>query len=116
MTTDFRYIKLDETKYCDERFLNKYGVGTKVISTYVFDANEHVYICDLSPYYDMRFCGSELHPGRDLTEEEWTEAYDFLSCGEDCYMYCRDVKEPKACTCNAETIDDVVEQFQTNPW
>ena len=33
MTTDFRYIKLDETKYCDERFLNKNTVWNYRINT-----------------------------------------------------------------------------------
>lgn len=122
---EFKYVKIDETKFWNEKLVRELGPGAKLIATYVFNAAEVTHCCELTPSYDLRYAGTEIQPGRKLSDEEW-EHYDEVvregehQCENDHYRHCSAVKDarpiPGPSTVDYETLDDVIEDFQANPW
>lgn len=121
--TDFRYVKIDETEHWDKDFIKELGPGAKIIATYVFDATERAHLCEATPSYFLRYAGTEIQPGRELSDAE-NEHYDEVvreaefNCNDnDHYRHCFDVKDSHPVpTKDAETLDDVLEDFFANPW
>jgi len=122
---EFRYVRIDETKFWNEKLLAELGIGTKIIATYIFDASERTFCCELTPSYHLLYAGTELQPGRKLTDEEW-EHYDMVIREAECenendhYRHCHSVKDshpvPEAHGSPYETIEDVIEEYQGSPW
>ena len=121
---DFRYVKIDETQHWNESFIRGLGKGTKLIATYVYDASEHTYCCELTPSHFLRYVGTEIEPGRELTQDEW-EQYDEKvreaewDCDNDHYRHCRSIQNSRPVPERArgyENLDDVIEEYAANPW
>jgi len=119
----FRFVKIDETEHWNPEFVNSMGEGTKIIATYAYDETDRTFCCELSPSHWMEYLGTDFFPGRELTDEENEEAYGKILEGESSddashYRQCWDVKklDTHPVTCDAETLEDVRECFQANPW
>jgi hypothetical protein len=118
---EFKYVRIDETKHWNEKLLAELGPGTKIIATYVFNAAEVTYCCELTPSHYLRYLGTEIKPGRELTDEEW-EHYDEVvrdaeyESENEHYRHCNSIKDSHPVPCDAETLDDVIEEYQANPW
>jgi hypothetical protein len=121
--TDFRYVKIDETENWNKDFIKDLGPGAKIVATYIFDATERTHLCEATPSYFLRYAGTEIQPGRELSDSE-NEHYDevvreaeFKCNDNDHYRHCRDVKDSHPVpTKDAETLDEVLEDFFANPW
>lgn len=121
---EFRYVKIDETKHWNEKFVHELGPGAKLIATYVYDAAEETFCAELTPSYCLFHAGTEIQPGRELTGSEWEHYDEVVREGEAehenfHYRHCRSVKDshPVPTTVDEDTtIDDIIEDFQANPW
>jgi hypothetical protein len=119
--TDFRYVKIDETEHWNKDFIKELGPGAKIIATYVFDAAERTFCCESTPSYFLRYAGTEIQPGRELSDAE-NEHYDEVvreaefKYDNDHYRHCRDVNSHPVPAKDAETLEDVLEDFFANPW
>jgi hypothetical protein len=121
---DFRYVKIDETQHWNESFIRALGTGTKLIATYVYDASEVTHCCELTPSHFLMYVGTEIEPGRELSDSEW-ETYEEqvreseFQCDNDHYRHCRSIKDSHPVPERArgyESLEDVVEEFHANPW
>jgi hypothetical protein len=120
--TDFRYVKIDETEHWNKDFVKKLGPSAKIIATYIFNAAERTFCCEATPSHFLRYAGTEIQPGRELSDAE-NEHYDEvvreaeLDCDNDHYRHCRYVNNSRPVpTKDAESLDDVLEDFFANPW
>jgi len=117
---EFRYIKIDETKYWDQNFVARLK-GNRLIATYIFDATERTYCCEITPSYFMRYVNTEVVGSNyDFNDEEWNEINDIIFEGEyqsdnDHYRHCSSVKDSILFDTNAEEIEEAIEEFQANP-
>ena len=120
----YQYVKVDETNKWDGNFLDRYGI-TKMVATYAFNPEQHVYCASITPAYEMRLLGTEpeLDSDKELTDENH-EAMSHCIFEADCdevwfNMLCRDVKklEPKDMVQgDCESLDDVADEWCSNPW
>jgi hypothetical protein len=117
--TDFRYIKKDETKYWETSLRQKFSIS-KITAVYVFDAEEHTYCCELTPSHYLVFCGYEYDSTRELTDDEKEELDNLFTenGGDDnnYYQHSSGLKDCPKVSQPCETIDEVVEYYQANPW
>lgn len=121
--TEFRYVKIDETDHWNKDFIKELGPGAKIIATYVFDATNRTYLCEGEPSYFLQYAGTEIQPGRELSDAE-SDHYEagvreaeFDCRDNDHYRHCRDVTNSHPVPTNgAETLEDVLEDFSSNPW
>lgn len=116
----FKYVKINETQYWNKDLLAKFGEGTKVVSTYAYDDNERTFCCELTPSFWLEYLGNDIVPGRDLSEEEYEEVHTLMLENHDDghYRHCSAVSSlsPKDVIGDFETLDDVREYYQGNPW
>jgi len=94
---DAHVIGIDETSHYT--FGPEHGLYIdRILAVYLYDANEHTYLCEVTPSHFMRF----LHHVVRLTEagenlsrlerEAIYENYETENSNEDCYMHCRDLE------------------------
>lgn len=119
MAKEFRYIKVDETKYWDNDFVKQLGPGAKLIATYVYDATERTFCCELTPSYFLKYVGTDIEPGRELTDQELEHFQTIILENEvdgDHYRHCNSIKDSQLVRFFADTLDEVVEEYRANPW
>ena len=116
-----QFVKIDETNLWNEEFRSKYKI-TKVMATYVFNPEEEVNCCEVTPSYDMRFCGSEPECG-DLDDDEHQDMAEevFTADAENevwRYMHCSFIQKlnPQDANGDFESLDEAAEEWQCNPW
>ena len=73
-TPDFRIFKRDVTANCCPEFVAL--CGGKVLDIYVFDANRHVCVCEMTPSYEMNFI--EGAAGGEYPEDKGEEVDEAL--------------------------------------
>jgi hypothetical protein len=66
---DWRYVKIDETKYWGDNSPAKL-LGKKLVATYAYNKNSVTYCCSLTPSYWMLYLGTEAQYDEELTEEQ----------------------------------------------
>jgi hypothetical protein len=118
---EFRYVRIDETKYWDKEFVKGLGNGTKIVATYIYDATERTFCCEITPSFFLRYAGTDIIPGRELSQEEFENALEIVSdnevrCDNDHYRHCNAIKESFLVRHEYESIDEVLEDFSCNPW
>jgi hypothetical protein len=121
---DYRYVRIDETRYWNEEFLADIGPDAKIVATYIFNANEVTYCCEITPSYWLEYVGTEFSADRDITDEEYEKFDDIIRENEmetdGHYRHCSGV-DGKIISrfegCDEDvTIDDVREEYCANPW
>ena len=118
---EFKFIKTDETGLWSEPFRKHFSI-TKVTAVYAYDPTERTHCCEIRPSYFMRYLGSDIEHNcsalllEDL-DEEFREA-EARAGDSDCYMHCSvvDGMSPEIVNADVETLDDVIEEFHSNPW
>jgi len=132
---DFKYIKQDDTRYWDKEFVASLGEGAKIVSTYIYDANIEVHLCEITASYELHYAGTDYIPGKELTDEEHQNAFEYILLGESdtepvTYMWCSDVEkhcDPQPVTGGVtykgqdeltpeEMMEEILEYYQGNPW
>jgi len=71
---DFRVFKMDVTGICCPELVEL--CGGRVFDIYVFDANRHVYVCEMTPSFELHWL--EGAPGGDYPEDKAEEVDDRL--------------------------------------
>jgi hypothetical protein len=132
---NFMYIKMDDTCYWDSKFVQSLGENAKIISTYIYDSNSETHCCEFTPSYELYYAGTEFIPGRELSDEENQDAFEYILKGESetehvMYMHCSFVEKnyiPKPVSSGfsykgqeeltpQERMEEILEYFQGNPW
>jgi hypothetical protein len=121
----FRYVKIDETKYWDRDFVRELGPKSKIIATYAYDVNERIYCTKDVPSYFLYYMGTELVPGRNLTNSE-LEEYKHLILDNEIYndhahfSPCSYIDQltthPVKLRKHTDYIGTVIQEYQENPW
>lgn len=125
----YHWIKFDETKHWDKKFLSSIGPDAKIITTYVFDHNRQVNCSELTPSYELHYAGIEFCTSRELTDAERETIEEQLRESQNAddgvkYIHCssidsrnssKPIRQFEGCECDVK-IDDVIEYFQGNPW
>jgi hypothetical protein len=120
----FKSVRIDETMCWNTDFVAGLGPGAKVIGTYVYDETERTYCCEIMPSYWLEYMGTHVEPGRELTEEEWDKVHEFIMEGEaehgdaGHYRHCSSMKsfKPEIVPGSCDTMDEVREYWNGNPW
>lgn len=123
----FKYVRIDETKYWNEKFVAGLGEGAKLIATYIYDETERTFCCELTPSHWLEYCGTQAEPGRELSEEELEETYNYIMEGDFSdetghYRHCSSMQSldpkpvPPPRNGEWESLEEVVEHYHGNPW
>jgi len=126
---DYHWVKIDQTKNWNAKFLDEIGPDARIISTFVFDHNSATHCCEITPSYELHLAGTEFQTSRELSDAEREEIEDKISAAEaDCedveYHHCSSIDDKKRSkpvrqfeNCDDDvTIDDVIEYYKGNPW
>jgi len=93
MKTNLKYVKMDETQYWKEDFLERIGTK-KVTAVYIFDANRRVRCCEITPSYEMylatNYTDNHLN---DDDYEEFEDSWRPEGIGEVSYFHCYGIDE-----------------------
>ena len=131
----FHSIKMDDTVYWDKEFVKSLGEGSKIISTYIYDANHVVHCCEITPSYELYYAGTDFFPTKELSDEENQETFEKIMEGESdaepaIYMHCSFVEkyyDSKPVSAGysykgqgeltpEEQMKEILEYYQSNPW
>jgi hypothetical protein len=126
---DYHWIKIDQTKQWNSKFVATIGKDARIIATFVFDHNSATHCCELTPSYELHLAGTEFTTSRELSDAEREEIEDRVRVGEsECddveYHHCSSIDDKKRSSpvrqfvdcADDVTIAEVVEYYQANPW
>ena len=125
MNHDWTLIAIDITRHIDATWRAKHGI-THVAEIYLFDRNQAVHCCEITPSYEMISVGFEWETSldRETVRDEVDEDMQSWS-GDVTYMHCSLVDSickdaPKRCHFygpdHAEsTEEDMIEAYGSNP-
>jgi hypothetical protein len=134
---DYHWIKIDQTKHWNKKFLATIGPDARIIATFVFDHNSATHCCEITPSYKLHLAGTEFKTSRELSDAEREDIEDKISAAEaDCedieYHHCstiderteKGVKIPGKSkpirqfeNCDDDVkIEEVIEYYKGNPW
>jgi hypothetical protein len=109
-TTDLRLIREDVTNLWDEELRQKHGV-TKIFDYFVVNANQLIYLCELTPSVERWPFHSEFI-GKDdeaITDEGWEEFYANNHTEND-YVHFQSVRDARKVDLNFDYEDE--EEYQ----
>jgi hypothetical protein len=120
----FRYVKFDETIHFSDQIKSKIGQGSKIFAIYAFDSEEKINYCELTFSYWLEFIGFQICFVNDISDElkgdvesDVRDAYALDDSSK--YMHCHvidNLSKDIPTNNELETMNDVMEQFHTNPW
>lgn len=120
MKPQWAIIRIDETEFWNKDFLKKLGENIVMKGVYIYDKTERTYCCEITPSYFLTFIGTEISGSINYNNEE--DFYERMDEEIRDAERQNDSSHYRHCWCcnsedldiEAENIDEVIEQIQSN--